>query len=82
MGLLGSKNDRVQEYIIPKDGRVHLTIVQVTFTSIGAARGSGEAAENAIQNIQNQDGEIMSVSCYVTDDKYVQAIIVYKSPKM
>ena len=70
------------EYEKRPDGRVHATIVQVSYTEIGAVLGSGNVLDAELQKLQDRGCEIMNVSCYVTgtENRYVQAVIVYREP--
>ena len=46
------------------EGRVHATIVQVSFTEIGAAFGKGNILDTQLQILQNRGCNIMNVTCY------------------
>lgn len=68
--------------LLPKDGRVHAIITQVSFTEIGAIYGSGGSLDDDLQRLQRSGCEIMSVSCFASgdDSKYVQGVIVFRVP--
>jgi len=64
------------------EGRVRVTIEQVSFTQLGAVFGSGNALDATVQNLQDRGCQIMNVTCFASGDNsaYVQAVIVYREP--
>ena len=64
------------------DGRVRVTIEQVSWTQIGATIGSGNIIDSKLQALQDRGCQIMNVTCYASGPKadYVQAVIVYREP--
>lgn len=64
------------------EGRVRVTIEQVSWTQFGAAVGTGNMLDAKLQSLQDQGCQIMNVTCYASGDKaaYVQAVIVYRDP--
>ena len=67
-----------------ENGRVHATIIQVSYTEIGAVLGSGNVLDAELQKLQDRGCEILDVSCYATgaENQYVQAVIVYREPAL
>ena len=64
------------------EGRVRVTIEQVSWTQLGAVVGSGNTIDAILQTLQDRGCQIMNVTCYASGEKaaYVQAVIVYREP--
>lgn len=73
---------REREKKLFPDGRVRVSIQQVSFTHIGATFGSGNALDSYLQKLQNQGCRIINVTCVASgeNNNYIQAVVVYRMP--
>ena len=67
---------------IAQDGMVHATLMQISFTEIGAVWGKGNMLDEKLTEMQQNGAEILNVTCFASwkSNDYVQAVIVYRAP--
>ena len=67
---------------IAQDGMVHATLMQISFTEIGAVWGKGNMLDDKLTEMQHDGAQILNVTCFASgkSNDYVQAVIVYRAP--
>lgn len=76
------KKENKKNTSIAQDGMVHATLMQISFTEIGAVWGKGNMLDERLTEMQQDGAQILNVTCFASgkSNDYVQAVVVYRAP--